>query len=686
MASKDDDLLKEAKEAFALAQDAESDNRREAEEDIRFGRLGDQWDSALRAKREAEGRPCLQIPRLNAFMRQVINDARQNKPSIKVKPADSGADPETAEIFDGLIRNIEQTSNADVAYDTAAEHAVAGGFGYWRIGLDYAHEDTFDLDIRIERVGNQFSVYGDPHSTAADSSDWNNAFVVESVPKATFKRLYPKATATDWDAVEKDAGSPWVDGETVMVAEYWTREEYDKEILKLDDGTILSADTLQGEMLALVEAGVIQVVEKRTAKCWKVKQHTLTGAEVLNTRDWPGQYIPIVPVYGDEVNLKGKRHFRSLICDAKDAQRMHNIWRSTSTELVALAPRTPWLLEEGSAVDEDKWATANRVNHPYLEYKRGQAVPVRLELDSGPAAGAIQEALMASDDMKAVMGLYDASLGARSNETSGRAIIARQREGDVSTFHFIDNVSRAIRHTGRILIDMIPKVYDKARIIRVLGEDGEATTKPINQPVPVTDPETGEPVMQEGPAGPEPMMRVYDLSAGKYDLTVATGPSFSTRREEAAYSMNEALRAWPDAGPVIVPELAKNLDWPGADDIAAKLEALAPKPPEGMPPEVQQAIQELEAKAGQLEQENAQLKSDKSAEQAKLQMDAKKAQMDAQTAQSSLMLEGRKIELEAEKLNIEREKLRVAQFEADTARMVALKPEPAPTPFPQRAA
>jgi hypothetical protein len=370
---------------------------------------------------------------------------------------------------------------------------------------------------------------------------------------------------------------------------------------------------------------------------------------------------------------------------------MHNFWRSAASELLALAPKVPFIGPVGAfKTDGEKWATANRQSHAYLEYdvvaNAGGAGPVRQPLDSGPAAGAIQEALMASDDMKAVMGLHDASLGAKSNETSGRAIIARQREGDTATFHFVDNVSRAIRHTGRILIDLIPKVYDKERIIRTLGEDGKVTTTTINAPTPVLDPQTKQPVPEMGPDGqpvmqpnpqtgapePKPMTKFFDLTAGKYDLTVTTRPSFTTKREEAAYSMTEALRAFPEAGPVIVPELAKNLDWPGADDIAAKLEALAPKPPEGMPPEVQQAIQELEAKAGQLEQENAALKSDKSAEQAKLQIDA-------QNAQASTALEG-------QKLAIEREKLRIAQFEADTARMVALKPEPAPTPFPQRAA
>ncbi|MCW5697212.1 MAG: hypothetical protein KIS96_10850 [Bauldia sp.] len=657
--AKDSDLLREAREAFALAEDAEADNRREAEDDVRFGRLGEQWPAAIRAQREREQRPCLTINRLPAFMRQVINDARQNKPSIRVRPVDSGADIETAAILSGLIRNIESASNADVAYDTAAECAIAMGFGYWRIGLDYAHQDSFDLDISIDRVANPFAVYGDPYSTAADSADWNTAFVVELVPKALFKRLYPGAKATDWSGAGwAGVTEPWIDSGAVMVAEYWTREEVEREVLRLSDDTVIGADRLTGELAALVASGVVTIAATRKAKGWKVRQATLTAAEVLKSRDWPGQYIPIVPVYGDEVNLKGRRHFRSLIRDAKDPQRMHNFWRTAATEMTALAPRVPFIGPVGAfATDADKWATANRVSHAYIEYdvvpNAPGAAPQRLPLDGGAAAGAIQEALMASDDMKAVMGLHDASLGAPGNETSGRAIMARQREGDVSTFHFIDNVSRAIRHTGRILIDLIPRVYDSPRIVRILGEDGVTRTQPVNQPVPVTDPATGAPLTERDPATglTVPVTRIHDLAAGRYDLTVSAGPSFTSRREEAAFSMAETLRAFPEAAPIIVPELARNLDWPGADAIARKLDALAPKAPEegaggGIPPELQAQIaaglQQIEA----LTMENARLRAGEA-------------------------LDGARLELEREKLRLEATKLQVEQAEVAARAMAA---------------
>lgn len=681
-----DDILRAAKDAFRLAEEAEDDNRREAEDDIRFARLGEQWPAKVVEERQKEGRPALTINKLPAFIRQVVNDARQNKPSIKVHPVDSNADKATAEIYDGLIRNIETTSSADVAYDTATESAVTGGFGYFRIGLDYAFEDTFDLDIKIERIGNPFSVYGDPHSTAADSSDWNSAFIVEMMSKDAFKRAYPKATQTNWDGDDwQDMATPWLEDEQVMVAEWWVREEYEKEVLLFADGSVFSLDELkrQPELFAAYQAKALQPVQTRTAKCHRVVQHILTGAEVLATNPWPGQFIPIVPVYGDEINVKGKRYFRSLINPAKDSQRYFNAWRSTSMELAALSPRVPFIGPKGFAKSDPNWSLANRANIPYLEYDvvPGMAAgPARQPIDVGPAAGALQEALNASDDMKAIMGLYDASLGARSNETSGRAIMARQREGDVSTFHFQDNMTRAVRHGGRIVVDLIPKVYTKDRIVRVLGEDGKVATVPLGQPQPVMGPD-GQPQMQENPetGAVEPVTRVYDLAAGKYDLSVKAGPSFTTRREEAAVQMTEMIRAFPQSAIVVGPELAKNLDWPGADKIAERLEQMAPKPNGGIPPEVQKQIADGLEELKQTKAENDSLKADKSLEAVKMQHEQQQASLDHELAMQKLALEARKMSLEEQKLGVQ-------QYEAETARIAAMKPPEPPRTAPRPAA
>lgn len=615
------ELLQEGKKAFERCQSAESDNRTTFIEDTRFAKLGEQWPEAVKTQRENDKRPCLTINKMNAFIRQVVNDSRQNKPSIKVKPVDSNSDPETAEIISGLVRNIEHVSSADVAYDTAVENAVGGGFGYIRVSTDYTFDDSFEMDIQIERVLNPLSVYGDPNSTAPDGSDWDLAFVTDRITKDEYSKRYGDGRPIDFEGDEwSDAGEDWLNDDGVLIAEYWKREEIEREIVLLDDGRVFGIDELEEnpDLMLAIQSGTLQIKNKRLAKSHKVTQIIMSGGEVLEVNDWPGKYIPIIPVYGDEFTVEGKRYFRSLINPAKDAQRMFNYWRTSSTELVALAPRVPWVGEEGAFDVDEGWETANTENHSYLQYKKNTNPPIRQPLDSGVAAGSMQEALNASDDMKAIVGLYDASLGARSNETSGRAIMARQREGDVSTYHFIDNLSRSIRHVGRIIIDLIPHIYSAPRIVRVLGEDGSEEAVPVNQEVQKQD--------ERGQA----MMQIYDLTVGKYDLAVSSGPSFTTRREEAATQMTELIRAYPAAAPLIGDLMAKNFDWPGADELAERFKKMLPSQlgENQIPPEIQEQIQQGMAKMKEQAQEIEQLKNDRSIDMKELQIKEYEAQTD----------------------------------------------------------
>jgi hypothetical protein len=625
------DLLKDALEAFDKAAEHDSENRKAFEDDIDFALLENQWPERVRRDREIEGRPCLTVNKLAAMGRQIVNDARRNKPGITVHPVDSEGDPETAEIINGLIRNIEQSSNSEVAYDTALEHAVFGGFGYFRINTRYATDDTFDQDIVIERISNPLSVYPDCYATGADSADWNWCFVTDSLSKAQFKRQYPDAEQVDWQGEAwLGMSSPWLDGDFVQVAEYWVRDKIKRTILLLSDQMVIEAEVYEANKAAFDAIGV-SVVGQRDVASHRVRQHIMSGAEVLETVEWAGKYIPIVPVYGSEVVLKGKRHFRSLIRGAKDAQRMFNYWRTTTTELVAMAPKTPFIGRKGAfETDAQKWATANTQSHAFIEYD-GPEAPMRQPF-AGVPAGALQEALNASDDIKTVLGMYDASLGARSNETSGKAIIARQMEADNATFHFIDNLSRAIRHAGRILIDLIPEVYSVPRTIRVLGMDEKPEVKAINQPVQEREenPLTGQ---------IEEVTKIYDLTSGRYDLTVAAGPSFASLRQEAASQMIELIRAYPDAAPVIGDLLVKNLDWPGADEIAERLsKAMGQAPegeegPQGPDPQAVQAVQQYAAALRQLEQKYQALEADKSLEARKLDI----AAFEAETKRISAM-------------------------------------------------
>lgn len=624
-----DDAVHEALECFKAAQSNESENRASALEDIKFARLGEQWPQAILTQRNQERRPALTVNKLPAFIRQVTNEARQNKPAMKVRPVDSGADRQTADVMTGLIRNIEQTSNADVAYDTGADFAVSGGFGYWKVDFDYSHDDSFDKDIKICPVYDPFSIYGDPHSQSADSSDWMKAFELCPLTVDEFEAEYKDAAQVSWDS-ETPINE---DDEELTVAKYWVREETERTLLKLSDGTVVAEEAFLAKnnglsMKEIAAATGMQIVGTRKARSWKVKRLVLSGVEKLDEEDWPGIYIPIVPVYGDVVNIEGKRYLHSLIRHAKDAQRQYNFQRSAEVEMIALEPKVPWIGPKGAFDEDPNWETANSANHSYLEYV-GQQPPQRTPVDTARGAAAIQAARAANDDMKAIIGIYDASLGQRSNETSGKAIMARQREGDVSTYHFIDNLSRAIRHTGRIVMDLIPKVYTPGRIVRTLGSDGDVEQAQIGSRAVPPNP-------QAGVAG------VYDLAAGKYDLTVEAGPSYTTRRVEAAEAMTAMFQANPDTVPLLADLWAKMQDFPFADKIEERVKGMQ-QAQQGPSPEQQKM--EIEKQKLALQAEN----------------DQRKAQLDLAMEQQRMQLERVKAEQEIE---LEREKA-AAQMEIE---------------------
>lgn len=632
------ELHKRALEEFALCRDADEHNRVAALEDLKFWRLGEQWPEGAKSQRQQEQRPCLTFNKGPTFIRQVVNEGRQNKPAIKVHPADDTADVQTADIINGLIRNIEYSSNADVAYDTGLDFGASCGIGYWRVGIEYAHDDTFDLDIEIQRIDNPLAVYRDYATTAADSSDWMRCFVIDAISCEEFEAKYKGKEKVDWDGDMYGAmPNDWRDGKDVIIAEYWCREEVTRTICLMSNGEVMAADWLaetmvdlpmgapnmtNEDMLAL--QGITRASERET-KSYKVTQHIMNGVEILETNEWAGRYIPIVPVYGEEINVEGKRYYRSMLRDARSAQENFNYWRSASTELVAMAPKAPFIGPAGAfESDAEKWATANTKAHAYIEFdvvSEAGGMPPQRQPFAGVPAGVLQEALNASDDMKAVIGIYDAGLGARSNETSGIAIGARKAESDTGTFHFIDNQARAIRHTGRIIIDLIPHVYTKPRVIRIMGVDKEPQNVPINQPL-----------QQQGQAPDEDgFAQIYDLTAGKYDLTVDTGPSFQTRREEASAGMVELLRALPQAAPILAPRLAKAQDWPDAEDVAKELELLNPaaqgKSPEAQAAQqqIQQLSQGMQEAQQQIQQKDQQLKDktiDHERDMRKLEIDA----------------------------------------------------------------
>jgi len=599
----DKDILKDALDKFTESDEASHECRADAEDDTRFARLGDQWDDQVAEIRRKEGRPCLTINRLPGFLHQVENDARQNKPGIGVHPVDNGADESTAQVIGGLVRSIERQSRADQAYDTAISHAITGGFGFFRISTDYCHPMSFDMDLRIERIANPFSVHWDTNSTGFDASDWNYAFVSEWLTEDEFEQKYPGKDKTSFSGDTQDAQQLWTLGDQIRVAEYWEKTEEKKKLIMLNDGRTmlehelvdLAKDILGMMMIDLGNAsdeewistfmmvtGVTQTRERDTSVS-KVIRRMLSADEVLEEEEvWHGSTIPICPVWGEEVFLDGKRHLRSLIRDAKDPQRMFNYWRSASTELVALAPKAPFVVERGAIPEDerDKWETANSRSYAYLEYTKGYNIPQRQPF-AGVPAGIIQESLQSSDDMKSTVGIYDAALGARSNETSGIAIRTRQRESDVSNFHFIDNLNRSIQYAGKILVECIPHIYSARQTIRILGEDDAEKVITLTQETQkaMYAAQYQENGMDEDV---EDENRLYDIAVGKYDVTVSSGPSYQTQREETREWLIEIMRQVPGAAQVLGDLVLDVMDFPNADKIAKRLKHI-------LPPEIQAA-------------------------------------------------------------------------------------------------
>lgn len=633
------DIIAEAQEAFKAASEYESENRSLALEDARFVWLAEQWPAEIRQQRERDKRPCLTINKLPSFVRQVVNDARQNKPQITVSPVDSESDPKTAEIISGMIRHIERNSGADIAYDTAVEWAVSTGLGYITVGVDYAGDSGFEQEIIINRVVSPFSIYGDPDSEAADSADWNCAFQVITTNEDAVERQYDAKSRDVQSWSEAGLGDEIDDKEGALrLVRYWKVTPEKRTLVQLSNGAAKFADEItEDDVMLWQAAGVVPTDRTREVRVNRVKYYVLSGNGILDEGSWVGRYIPIVPVYGTEFFIDGKRHWKSLIRDAIDAQRMLNFWRTASTELVALAPKAPFIGPKGAfRTDVAKWKTANTQNHPFIEYDGD--IPPQRQGFVGPPAGALQEALNASDDIKAITGIYDPSLGAKSNETSGRAILARQRESDVANYHFIDNLVRAIRHVGRICLDLVPKVYDTPRIVRVLGLDGKAEQVQVNAPFPEQD------------AAGAAIEKLYDLTVGRYDVHVSAGPSYSTQRQEAAAQMVELIKAMPQAAPLISDLIAKNLDWPGAEDIANRLRVM-------LPPQIQQAEA---AKAQSPEAQAAMMQAQAAMQQVQ--------QMGQQLQQAAAEVEKEQAKVDKSKADLQ---VQAAKLEADYHRMIA---------------
>jgi len=584
--------INEAIKFWRLVNDSDSTNRAEALNDIKFA-AGDQWPVEIQNSRNLESRPCLTINKIDAYIRQVTNQQRQQRPRIKVHPVNNLADYKIAQVIEGITRHIEVNSSADSAYDTAFDYAVRMGWGYWRINYKYVREDSFDQEIYIDAVENPFTVYFDPNSVRPDGSDAERCLITTVLDKKIFREMYPGANdgANFQQRSTGDDTSAWVTKEDIRIAEYFYIERERAKLYLLSDGTTSFGDS--ANFFQRVEAAGLTVVDERDSFRKAVKWVKMTAMEVLEEKTWAGKYIPVVPCYGAQVIVDDKRKKYGLVRFAKDPQRMYNFWRTSMTESVALAPKAKWLLAEGQDEGhENEWAMANIKSMPVLRYKQKDIegvpapAPVRLQPEP-PPAGIMEAAGAISADLQMVLGIMDPSQ-LPSGNISGKALQGQQNQVDLSNFHFYDNLTRSIAQTGRIILDLIPKIYDTQRVMRIIGSDGQPDMTTINE-----QNEIGE--------------VLNDVTVGEYDVVMDTGPGFQTKRQQAVESMMPLLTGNQELFNIAGDLVFRNMDFPGADVIADRLAAMNPMAnideKSDIPPEAQMRLAQSEQMIQQLQQQ-----------------------------------------------------------------------------------
>lgn len=627
---KHDDLLKEARERAKLAADADRFNREEALDDMR-NIVGLQWPDDVRAKREEDNRPCLTINRLPQFLRQVTGDLRNMNPAIKAIPADTKASQEDAELVEGIIRQIQYESDASSIYERAAESAAACGMGFFRVLTDYVSNDSFDQKIIIQSIDNPFSVYFDPEARKSTREDARWCLITQVMTEEAFKDAYPDKVAV---SVEQDGSGDGLEfwrqnGETV-VAEYFWKEPKSKTIMLLPNGMILeNAPKDLGGKTRTVNYDVIMWAK-------------ISGKDVLEgPQEFPGDHIPVIAVMGEELHIGDRIYRSSVIRFAKDPQRLYNYWRSAQTEMIALQPKAPYLVTAKQISGlEQIWSEANDSNRPYLPYIPDPNAPAPQRATPPiPSSGMMQEVGLAADDMKATTGIYDAGLGQRSDEKSGVAIRQRQMESDVSTSIYSDNMAKAVAHCGRVIVSMIPKIYDTNRMLATIGEDDQHGMTEINKPM----------MSENGP------ITINDMTKGKFDVRVDVGPNYATKRQETAESMMQFIQAFPPAAQVAGDLIAKSMDWPDAEKIAERLKKMLPP--------------------GMAEEDDPQAQAQMQQQQMMQAQEAQQQQAMAQQAQSLQLREmtakANKAEADAQKSHYEAEK---ARFEFGTMTSVQIVP------------
>lgn len=588
---------KDGVEFLRTVEEAESTNRIMALEDLKF-RWGEQWPAYAKQSRGDE-RPQLTINETDAYIRKVENNQRQQKPRIRVHPVDSIADPKIAKVITGLNRHIWVNSDADNAVDLASSYQMTIGFGYWRIDTDYVREDSFYQDIFINGIENPFTVYFDHFSKFPDGSDAEKCLITDMERKESFLKAHPGANTAGFTDRGSGDYADWITNDEIRLAEYFYVERTKAKLVMLSDGTILWADQMPpAEMLRGAGIGV-----KGDRDSFKrvVKWCKQTAFEILEEKTLPGRWIPVVPVYGMQAVIDGKRERMGLVRFAKDPARMINFWHTAYTESIALAPKAKWLVQEGATEGhENEWNQANISPRPLLTYKMTgpddrplTAPPERLQPEP-PPQGVLEALMLSSQSLQKVMGIYEPAVRQGAQHKSDKTLNAERNEAENSNFHFYDNLTRSIKHTGRIILDLIPKIYDTQRVMRIIGEDGQPDLVTIN-----------EKRMDESGA----IQKVLnDVTIGTYDVVMETGPGYDTKRQEAVALMTEMLGTplGEKIAAVADDVIVRNMDGPGFDLIADRLAAANPlaqiDDKSDVPPQVQMIVKSLQAKLQQAQQ------------------------------------------------------------------------------------
>ncbi len=598
-----EDFLSDMREQYQADLDFDRINRDQALDDKRFA-AGEQWDTTVLEQRK--GLPCLVINNIPQFTAQLVGDWRESRKAIKVVPSND-EDTDAATIRGDLIRSIEMRSRASRVYDSAFESLVQCGDGAFRVSVEYARDNVFDQDIFIRPIEDALAVVWDRYSIDPTGRDARRVFVDDRIPKDEFERKYPDKTE---DALGQDtlmssiSLTGWVDSESYRVTEYWRLVERQRILALFQNGRSFIIDDENMDRI-LEENG--PPVRTRASWCTYAQMHLVTGFAILaGPYEYKLNRLPIIRMSGRVTNVGGRRVRYGLVRFMKDAVRLKNFWRSVAAEQLGYAPKAKWIAPE-SAVEgrEDAFRKAHLSRDPLLIYNDGAEAPPQLIPPPPVEASLLNEAAVNTQDMKDITGIHDASLGIRSNETSGRAIMARQREGDIANLTFHDNGDSALLEAGDVINQLIPQVMDGTRVLRTIGEDEAEKFVRVNDPM---DP------------------NAVDLSVGEFDVALSTGTSYTTKRVEAAQAMMDAIQVWPQLMTVAGDLVAKAQDWPGAEKLAERLKKTIPphylEDEEGgglgITPE---QLQELQQQAQQLGMENQQLKMEKYNKEVEHQID-----------------------------------------------------------------